>query len=110
MTWQSRHVTRTLTPRLLKAVVIVIALVMNIGMMKAQDAVKATRFLSDNHAITTVATGHRYVLLPIEARSEDAAEIRIIADNHCLKSLRVRLAVGKPDHPCLSTFAGTRHE
>ncbi|GJG36938.1 2,6-beta-D-fructofuranosidase [Prevotella lacticifex] len=88
---------RTLAPRLRKALTIVIALLVNIGVATAQDAIKATRFISDNHAITAVASAHRYLLLPVEEK-EDAAEIRVIAGNHCLKSLRVRLAVGKPDY------------
>ena len=81
-----------------KITILLAAVLMNIGIAQAQNnGLAAPRFLSDNHAIERVTTTQRYILLPVEEK-EETAEVRVNQDNHCVKSIRVRLAIGKPDY------------
>lgn len=61
------------------------------------DGVLNPQYLSDNHAIVQVATSHRYILLPVEEK-EEVTELRVHQNNHCVKSIQIKLAIGKPDY------------
>ncbi|MFW5545020.1 MAG: DUF4980 domain-containing protein [Prevotella sp.] len=53
--------------------------------------------LSDKHAMMSVNTQKRYILLPIEEK-ENETTIKVIKDGHSMQSIKVRLATGKPDY------------
>lgn len=53
--------------------------------------------LSDKHAMMSVETQKRYILLPIEEK-ENETTIKVIKDGHSMQAIKVRLATGKPDY------------
>lgn len=53
--------------------------------------------LSDKHAMMSVETQKRYILLPIEEK-ENETTIKVIKDGHSMQDIKVRLATGKPDY------------
>ena len=74
---------------LLTIIVIVFAL--------ATQAQGTPRLLGKNHAMLSVKTDCRYLLLPVQEREENAT-IRVLANNMEVKTLNVRLAVDKVDY------------
>ena len=74
------------------------ALLMGTGSLLAQSHQWFTRhILSDKHAMMSVDTQKRYLLLPVEEK-ESETKIRIIKDGHSMQAINVRLATGKPDY------------
>lgn len=53
--------------------------------------------LSDTHAMKTVKTADRYLLLPVQESAENA-HIRVIRDNQVVKEFNCKLAVSKTDY------------
>ncbi|MFW5526517.1 MAG: DUF4980 domain-containing protein [Prevotella sp.] len=74
------------------------ALLMSMGSLLAQNQQWFKRhILSDKHAMMSVNTQKRYILLPIEEK-ENETTIKVIKDGHSMQSIKVRLATGKPDY------------
>ena len=74
------------------------ALLMGTGSLLAQGHQWFTRhILSDKHAMMSVDTQKRYILLPVEEK-ESETKIKIIKDGHSMQAINVRLATGKPDY------------
>ena len=71
---------------------------MSMGSLLAQNQQWFKRhILSDKHAMMSVNTQKRYILLPIEEK-ENETTIKVIKDGHSMQSIKVRLATGKPDY------------
>lgn len=72
---------------------------MNAKMMEnePQDNVVSISHLSNTHALTHIATSHRYLLLPVEENAE-IAHIAVINNGTEVQALNVRLAVNKIDY------------
>lgn len=78
--------------------ILLAALLMGTGSLLAQSHQWFTRhILSDKHAMMSVDTQKRYLLLPVEEK-ESETKIRIIKDGHSMQAINVRLATGKPDY------------
>lgn len=78
--------------------ILLAALLMGTGSLLAQGHQWFTRhILSDKHAMMSVDTQKRYILLPVEEK-ESETEIKIIKDGHSMQAINVRLATGKPDY------------
>lgn len=78
--------------------ILLAALLMGTGSFLAQSHQWFTRhILSDKHAMMSVDTQKRYLLLPVEEK-ESETKIRIIKDGHSMQAINVRLATGKPDY------------
>ena len=57
----------------------------------------ALHVLSDNHAFYRLQQKHKFLLLPIEEKEENA-HLRIIKNNQVVKELNCRLAIDKTDY------------
>ena len=78
--------------------ILLAALLMSMGSLLAQNQQWFKRhILSDKHAMMSVNTQKRYILLPIEEK-ENETTIKVIKDGHSMQSIKVRLATGKPDY------------
>lgn len=78
--------------------ILLAALLMGTSSLLAQGHQWFTRhILSDKHAMMSVDTQKRYILLPVEEK-ESETEIKIIKDGHSMQAINVRLATGKPDY------------
>lgn len=78
--------------------ILLAALLMGTGSLLAQSHQWFTRhILSDKHAMMSVDTQKRYLLLPVEEK-ESETKIKIIKDGHSMQAINVRLATGKPDY------------
>lgn len=78
--------------------ILLAALLMGTGSLLAQGHQWFTRhILSDKHAMMSVDTQKRYILLPVEEK-ESETKIKIIKDGHSMQAINVRLATGKPDY------------
>lgn len=78
--------------------ILLAALLMGTGSLLAQGHQWFTRhILSDKHAMMSVDTQKRYILLPVEGK-ESETKIKIIKDGHSMQAINVRLATGKPDY------------
>lgn len=67
-------------------------------------------FLSKTHGMMRADVANKYVLLPVEERSE-VSNIKVIYDNSVVKTLNVRLAADKVDYYVpldMSDFAGKK--
>ena len=53
--------------------------------------------LGDNHALYRLQQKHKFLLLPVEEKEENA-HLRIIRNNHIVKELNCRLAIDKIDY------------
>ena len=85
--------------------ILLAALLMGTGSLLAQSHQWFIRhILSDKHAMMSVNTQKRYILLPIEEK-ENETTIKVIKDSHSMQDIKVRLATGKPD-----TFDTTNRE
>ena len=78
--------------------ILLAALLISMGSLLAQNQQGFKRhILSDKHAMMSVNTQKRYILLPIEEK-ENETTIKVIKDGHSMQSITVRLATGKPDY------------
>ena len=78
--------------------ILLAALLMSMGSLLAQNQQWFKRhILSDKHAMMSVNTQKRYILLPIEEK-ENETTIKVIKDSHSMQDIKVRLATGKPDY------------
>ena len=78
--------------------ILLAALLMSMGSLLAQNQQWFKRhILSDKHAMMSVNTQKRYILLPVEEK-ENETTIKVIKDGHSMQSIKVRLATGKPDY------------
>ena len=78
--------------------ILLAALLMGTGSLLAQSHQWFIRhILSDKHAMMSVNTQKRYILLPIEEK-ENETTIKVIKDSHSMQDIKVRLATGKPDY------------
>ena len=78
--------------------ILLAALLMSMGSLLAQNQQWFKRhILSDKHAMMSVNTQKRYILLPMEEK-ENETTIKVIKDGHSMQSIKVRLATGKPDY------------
>lgn len=78
--------------------ILLAALLMGTGSLLAQSHQWFIRhILSDKHAMMSVETHKRYILLPIEEK-ENETTIKVIKDGHSMQAIKVRLATGKPDY------------
>ena len=78
--------------------ILLAALLMGTGSLLAQSHQWFIRhILSDKHAMMSVETQKRYILLPIEEK-ENETTIKVIKDGHSMQAIKVRLATGKPDY------------
>ena len=78
--------------------ILLAALLMGTGSLLAQSHQWFIRhILSDKHAMMSVNTQKRYILLPIEEK-ENETTIKVIKDGHSMQAIKVRLATGKPDY------------
>ena len=78
--------------------ILLAALLMGTGSLLAQSRQWFIRhILSDKHAMMSVETHKRYILLPIEEK-ENETTIKVIKDGHSMQAIKVRLATGKPDY------------
>ena len=78
--------------------ILLAALLMSMGSLLAQNQQWFKRhILSDKHAMMSVNTQKRYILLPIEEK-ENETTIKVIKDGHSMQDIKVRLATGKPDY------------
>ena len=86
------------TPTMKKLSILLAALLMSTGSLLAQNQRWFNRhILSDHHAMMSVDTQKRYILLPVEEK-ESETKIKVIKDGHSMQAINVRLATGKPDY------------
>ena len=81
-----------------KLSILLAALLMSTGSLLAQNQRWFNRhILSGHHAMMSVDTQKRYILLPVEEK-ESETKIKVIKDGHSMQAINVRLATGKPDY------------
>ena len=86
------------TPTMKKLSILLAALLMSTGSLLAQNQRWFNRhILSGHHAMMSVDTQKRYILLPVEEK-ESETKIKVIKDGHSMQAINVRLATGKPDY------------
>lgn len=68
-----------------------------LSLFAVQSQAQTTRILGENHALTTLPTTQRFLLLPIE-EAQEYARVRVIQDNKEVKNFNARLAVNKVDY------------
>ena len=71
---------------------------------------KDVKFLSPNHCIYRIATPSNYLLLPVQEKAE-MCNVKVVDNNHQVKTLNVRLAANHVDYYvplCLKPYSGSR--
>jgi len=81
----------------MKAKRTILSMIVALVTITGQAQVFSRHILSDKHAMMSVETQKRYILLPIEEK-ENETTIKVIKDGHSMQDIKVRLATGKPDY------------
>ena len=71
---------------------------------------KDVKFLSPNHCIYRIATPSNYLLLPVQEKAE-MCNVKVVDNNHQVKTLNVRLAANHVDYYvplCLKPYSGSK--